>query len=83
MRYVIQQRGTQDGLWANHAAHHRGCIRMTWPCKPDSSGANWFRCAQGTVGCPRIHDGRTPHCIACTAGDPCGHNPPVLEERSE
>jgi hypothetical protein len=63
-------------------------------CKPDSSGADWFQCAQGTIGCPRVHDGRTPHCIACTAATrvalildldadaapPCPfeHDPPVL-----
>jgi len=57
-----------------------------WPdrqmnCLPDSSGADWFMCHRGTVGCPRIHDGLTPHCIECAAGGPCGwdHEPPVLE----
>ena len=51
-------------------------------CRPDSSGADWFRCSNGTVGCPRIHGGRTPHCIACASATPCRyqHNPPALEE---
>jgi hypothetical protein len=49
-------------------------------CRPDSSGVNWFQCANGTVGCPHIHNGRTPHCIACTNDDPCKyHIAPVLE----
>lgn len=49
-------------------------------CLPDSSGANWFQCALGTVGCPRVHDLVTPHCIACAAGGPCpwGHDPPAV-----
>lgn len=52
-------------------------------CRPDSSGANWFKCAHGTVGCPRVHDLLTPHCIECTAGGECGwgHEPPVLERK--
>jgi hypothetical protein len=50
-------------------------------CKPDSSGADWFMCPLGTVGCPISHGGRTPHCIACTEGTPCrfDHDPPALE----
>lgn len=50
-------------------------------CRPDSSGADWFQCARGTVGCPRCHDGLTPHCIECSAGGPCryGHDPPAVE----
>lgn len=54
-------------------------------CKPDSTGANWFQCHHGTIGCPRIHDGRTPHCIACTEGTQCEfhHNPPELEMSAE
>lgn len=50
-------------------------------CRPDSTGANWFQCANGTIGCPYIHNGRTPHCIACGNGTPCEyrHDPPVLE----
>ena len=56
-------------------------LRDSSGCKPDSSGANWFRCHRGTVGCPRIHDGLTPHCIACVAGESCEweHEPPALE----
>jgi hypothetical protein len=52
------------------------------PCKPDSTGADWFACSRGTVGCPYVHDHRSPHCIACEAGEPCRfrHDPPVLEE---
>ena len=51
-------------------------------CRPDSSGANWFMCSRGTVGCPICHDGLTPHCIECT--DPSltcryGHEPPAVE----
>lgn len=54
-------------------------------CRPDSSGAGWFQCARGTVGCPYIHDGRTPHCIACANGTSCAyrHDPPVLETEVE
>lgn len=56
-------------------------MRDSIGCKPDSSGANWFMCPRGTVGCPIMHDGLTPHCIACTAGEPCEweHDPPGLE----
>lgn len=53
-------------------------------CRPDSSGADWFMCSRGTVGCPFVHDGLTPHCIECAAGfPPCkwAHDPPALEER--
>lgn len=50
-------------------------------CKPDSSGANWFMCHLGTVGCPRVHEGLIPHCIECAAGGPCRyqHDPPAVE----
>jgi hypothetical protein len=41
------------------------------PCRIDGQGNHWFACTHGTVGCPVIHNGRTPHCIACTAGEPC------------
>jgi hypothetical protein len=53
-------------------------------CRIDSwilnGGSAWFECHRGTIGCPRIHDGFTPHCIACAAGT-CeyGHEPPALE----
>lgn len=49
-------------------------------CRADSTGADWFTCARGTVGCPRIHDDRTPHCTGCLAGD-CrfAHDPPAVE----
>jgi hypothetical protein len=50
-------------------------------CKIDSQSNHWFKCSRGTVGCPRIHDDRTPHCIACTAGEYCKFHDddPVLE----
>ena len=50
-------------------------------CRIDSQSNHWFKCAHGTVGCPVIHGDRTPHCIACTAGEPCqfAHDPPALE----
>lgn len=49
-------------------------------CKIDGQGNHWFKCAKGTVGCPKIHGDRTPHCIACTAGEPCQyHNDRVVE----
>lgn len=50
-------------------------------CRVDSQPNHWFRCAHGTTGCPHFHDGRSPHCIACAAGEPCRyqHTPPVLE----
>lgn len=56
-------------------------LPMSDRCKPDSCGTNWFRCHLGTIGCPRIHDGLTPHCIACQTGQPCafGHDPPGVE----
>lgn len=46
-------------------------------CRPDSSGADWFVCPRGTIGCPICHDGLTPHCRECAAGA-CsfGHEPP-------
>lgn len=52
-------------------------------CRPDSSGADWFRCSHGTIGCPRVHDLLTPHCIECAAGVSCGwdHDPPALERK--
>lgn len=42
---------------------------------------HWLMCSRGTVGCPHVHDGRTPHCIECAAGEPCrfAHDPPCLE----
>ena len=55
--------------------------RPSSPCKPDSTGADWFACARGTIGCPRIHDGLTPHCLACAHGTCRYHDPAVLEER--
>lgn len=49
-------------------------------CRIDTQPNHWFQCARGTVGCPFIHGGRTPHCIACAAGEPCPyHAEPVLE----
>ena len=54
-------------------------------CRVDSwvlnGGTAWFQCSRGVVGCPVIHDGLTPHCIACAAGEPCryNHEPPALE----
>ena len=57
---------------------------MTHPegCLPDSSGADWFKCHRGTVGCPYVHDGMLPHCIECQAGGPCRfeHDPPAVEK---
>lgn len=43
-------------------------------CRIDGQGNHWFACAYGTVGCPVIHNDRTPHCIACTAGEPCRYH---------
>jgi hypothetical protein len=49
-------------------------------CRIDGQGNHWFRCHRGTVGCPVIHDGLTPHCIACAAGESCEyHELPALE----
>jgi hypothetical protein len=50
-------------------------------CRVDTQSNHWFQCALGTVGCPHVHNGRTPHCIECAAGGPCRyqHDPPELE----
>jgi hypothetical protein len=57
-------------------------------CRIDSwvqnGGTAWFQCQRGTVGCPVIHDGFTPHCIQCAAGGPCKwHAEPALEMTEE
>lgn len=53
-------------------------------CHIDQQPNHWFQCALGTVGCPRIHNGRTPHCIKCTNGEPCEfHDEPALEMSAE
>lgn len=39
-------------------------------CQPDSSGADWFECARGTVGCPRVHDRVQPTCRHCGSSGP-------------
>jgi hypothetical protein len=51
-------------------------------CRIDTQSYHWFQCSRGTVGCPVIHDGRTPHCIACAdENTECiSHAEPVLEE---
>jgi len=38
-------------------------------CHIDSQPHHWFRCALGTKGCPIIHDGVEPYCIACREGE--------------
>ena len=43
-------------------------------CRVDTQPNHWFQCANGTVGCPIMHDGIEPHCIACAAGDPCSYH---------
>lgn len=54
-------------------------------CRIDSQAHRWFKCSRGTAGCPLIHEGRTPHCIACTDEDTecILHSEPVLEESLE
>jgi hypothetical protein len=46
-------------------------------CKPDSTGADWFVCYHGTTGCPICHDGMTPYCRDCAAGNCNGPHEPL------
>lgn len=51
--------------------------RGTSDCRRDSTGADWFVCHRGTIGCPRVHDSVTPHCRECeTHSCSWGHEPP-------
>lgn len=67
--------------WPTSIWHSRTIV-LDEGCRVDTQPNHWFRCHRGTVGCPRIHDGLTPHCMACAAGEECPykHDPPALEE---